>query len=167
MKRNLKKNYFLLFIVFLLTFLFTLYINSIIRDYNYIKVGISPLENTISKINLNELDITLSELNNGVIYIGNVHNKENKKLEKDILKKIKSNDLENYVYYCDISEELENSKYVNTLTRKFPNIKGDFKLSPALIYFKNGYAVEVIDSYERKITSEDLIYLTEKYQIGK
>ena len=88
MKRNLKKNYFLLFIVFLLTFLFTLYINSIIRDYNYIKVGISPLENTISKINLNELDITLSELNNGVIYIGNVHNKENKKLEKDILRVI-------------------------------------------------------------------------------
>ena len=165
--KNLKKNYVILFILFIATLLITLYINSIIRDYKYIKVNVSPLEGTISQINLNELDIALSELNNGIIYVGNIHNKENKRLEKDILRKIKNEDLENYVYYCDASNDLDNNKYINVLINKFPNIRNNLKVSPAFIYFKNGEAIEVIDSYDRKITSEDLLYLAKKYQIGK
>ena len=62
--KNLKKNYFLLLTIFIVTLLITLYINSIIRDYKYIKVDVSPLQDSISQINLNELDIALSELNN-------------------------------------------------------------------------------------------------------
>lgn len=164
--KSLKKNYFLLFILFIITLLITLYINSIIRDYKYIKVDVSPLEE-ITQINLNELDIALSELNNGIIYIGNIHNKENKRLERDILRKIKSEDLENYVYYCDVSNELNNNKYISILINNFPNIRNDLKLSPAFIYFKNGEIIEVIDSYEERVTSKDLLYLVEKYQIGK
>ena len=121
----------------------------------------------ITQINLNELDIALSELNNGIIYIGNIHNKENKRLERDILRKIKSEDLENYVYYCDVSNELNNNKYISILINNFPNIRNDLKLSPAFIYFKNGEIIEVIDSYEERVTSKDLLYLVEKYQIGK
>ena len=164
--KSLKKNYFLLFILFIITLLITLYINSIIRDYKYIKVDVSPLEE-ITQINLNELDIALSELNNGIIYIGNIHNKENKRLERDILRKIKSEDLENYVYYCDVSNELNNNKYISILINNFPNIRNDLKLSPAFIYFKNGEIIEVIDSYKERVTSKDLLYLVEKYQIGK
>lgn len=164
--KSLKKNYFLLFILFIITLLITLYINSIIRDYKYIKVDVSPLEE-ITQINLNELDIALSELNNGIIYIGNIHNKENKRLERDILRKIKSEDLENYIYYCDVSNELNNNKYISILINNFPNIRNDLKLSPAFIYFKNGEIIEVIDSYEERVTSKDLLYLVEKYQIGK
>ena len=86
--KNLKKNYFILIVTFILTLLITLYVNSIIRDYKYIKVDVSPLEGYISQINLSELDIALSELNNGIIYVGNTHSRENKRLERDILKKI-------------------------------------------------------------------------------
>lgn len=165
--KNLKRNYFLVFVILVVTLLLTLYINSLIRDYKYIKVDVSPLENSISQINLNELDIALSELNNGILYIENIHSRENKRLEKDILKKIKNENLENYVYYIDVSDELDNKKYINTLIKSFPDIKDDLKLSPAFIYFKNGEAIEVIDSYQEKITSKDLLYLVEKYQIGK
>jgi hypothetical protein len=165
--KNLKKNYFILIVTFILTLLITLYINSIIRDYKYIKVDVSPLEGSISQINLSELDIALSELNNGIIYVGNTHSRENKRLERDILKKIKNEDLENYVYYCDVSGDLDNNKYINILVNKFPNINRNLRVSPAFIYFKNGEAIEAIDSYNRQITSKDLLYLVQKYQIGK
>ena len=167
MKQSLKRNYLLLFIVLIITLFITLYVNSVIREYKYIKVDVSPLENSISQINLNELDLALLELNDGIIYVGNVHNRENKRLERDILRKIKTENLENYIYYCDVSDELDNNKYIDTLLAKFPNAKSYLQTSPAFIYFKNGEAIEVIDSSRQKLSSKDLIYLVEKYQLGK
>ena len=165
MKQGLKRNYFLLALALVITLLITLYINSIIREYKYIKVDVSPLEGSISQINLNELDLALLELNDGIIYVGNVHNRENKRLERDILRKVKSENIENYIYYCDVSNEL--NEYADALLKKFPNIGSYMQTSPAFIYFKNGEAIEVIDSSRQKLSAKDLLYLVEKYQIGK
>lgn len=167
MGKTAKKKYFLLIIILLSVIFLTIMVNNVIRNYNYIKNNNSPLETYISKVNIDELDIALSELNETILYISYNHNKDTLKLDKDLLKKIKLYNLENYVYYCDVTDKINNNKYIGDFINAFPDINGKLKNVPALAYFKNGELIEVINSNDKLINSEDLMYLVNKYQIGK
>lgn len=167
MKKITKKKYLLLIIVLLIVAFLTSVINNVIRNYKYVKADKSPLENYISKININELDMALSELNEIILYVSYNHDRDTGKLDRGILKKIKSNNLENYVYYCDVTNRLENNKYLSDFIITIPDINGKLKSVPALIYFKNKEVIEVINSNDKLISSDDLMYLVDKYEIGK
>ncbi len=163
----MKKNYLLLIILFIITITFSLFLNNFIRDYNYLKKGTSILEPHISKVSINELDMALTESNDVILYVGYNYDKNVRRLERDILKKIEIYNLENYVYYCDITDGLDNNKYIGDLISILPGINGKLKTAPALIYLKNKEVIEVVDSYNKLITSNDLEYLINKYQINK
>ncbi len=167
MKEIPKKKYLLLIIILIVTVILTAIFNNVIRNYNYIKGEQSPLETYISKVDIYELNIALSELNETILYISYNHDKNILKLDRELLKKIKIYNLENYVYYCDVSDKLESNKYIGDFIINFPTINGKLKKVPALVYFKNGEVVEVINSDNKFIDSEDLIYLVNKYNIGK
>ena len=104
MKKISKRNYFLLGIILVVTIILVIFINNIIRNYKYLKVEVSPLNSTISQININELDMALSELNEVILYVGNATTKENRKLERELLKKITSEDLESLVQKYQIGK---------------------------------------------------------------
>lgn len=163
----MKRNYLLLIILFIATVILVLFINNFIKNYNYLKKGTSILEPYISKVNINELDMALIESNDIILYIGYNYDKNVRRLERDILKKIEIYNLENYVYYCDVTDRLDNNKYIGDFISILPNINGKLKSAPAFIYLKNGEVIEVVDSNNRLITSEDLVYLVNKYQINK
>lgn len=165
-KISRRKSFLLIIILFVVAFL-TIAINNSIRNFNYLKTNKSPLEDYISKVNINELDIALSELNEIILYIGYNHSKDIRKLDREILKKIKANNLENYIYYCDVTDELNNNIYLGNLISLIPELNGKLKKVPALVYFKNSEVIEVINSTNKLIISEDLIYLVNKYKIGK
>ncbi len=167
MKKGTKKKYFILFIVLLVVIFLTMLVNNVIRNYNYVKADKSLLENFISKVNVNELDVALSELNETILYVSYNHDKNIVKLDRELLKKIKAYNLEDYVYYCNVTDRLEDNKYIGDFISKTPNINGKLKMVPALIYFKNGEVIEVVNSTDKLISSEDLIYLVNKYKIGK
>ena len=48
-----------------------------------------------------------------------------------------------------------------------PSLNGKLKKAPALIYFKNKDVIEVVNSADKNITADDLMYLIDKYEIGK
>lgn len=167
MKNKPKNRYFILITILIIMILLTSLINNVIRNYKYIKADKSLLENYISKVNIDELDIALSELNEIILYVSYNHDKNIIKLDRDILKKIKMYNLENYVYYCNVTDRLENYKYIGDFIVMNSSINGKLKKAPALIYFKNGEVIEIINSTNELITSEDLMYLIDKYEIGK
>lgn len=164
MKKITRKNYFVLGIVLLITIILVIFINNLIRDYKYMKAGITPLSMTLSQISINEIDIALTELNEAILIIGDAKTKENRKLERELLKKIKSENIENYVYYCNSSND---SNYLNRLNKELGKFSGRLNKTPAIIYFKNSEIVELIDSSVNELTSDDLEKLVLKYQIGK
>ncbi len=167
MKSVSKQKYFILIIILFIVVFLTMLINNVIRNYNYAKSDKSILESFISKVNINELNIALSELNEVILYVGYNHDKNLFKLDKNLLKKVRNYNLEDYVYYCNVTDRLEDYKYLGDFIKVNPNINGKLKKAPALIYFKNGEVIEVINSTDKLITSEDLIYLVNKYEIGK
>lgn len=167
MRKIPTKNYLLLAALTLFTILFVICINGFIKTYKFNKMNISPLTNNVSEVNKNELHLSLAESNQIILYVGYKNNNEIKKLEKEILKKIKSKNLNEYVIYYDVTEELKNDRYLDTLKSEFPNMKDLISKSPIFIYIKNGEAIEAIDSKEKLISIDDFNYLVDKYEVGK
>jgi hypothetical protein len=161
------RNYIILFIVIIFTIFLTFYIKNMIKSYNNAELSISPLHGNISEINTNEMDLTLSESNQVILYVSYINDVSVYKMEKKLLSKIKSKNLSDYIIYYNITDMLSNEKYIDILKSKLPDIKENIKKAPLLIYIKNGKGIEVINSTNNIIDSNDLMNLVNKYEIGK
>lgn len=166
MKKVPKKNYLLLGILTIFTVLMVICANQWIKMYKFNKMNVSPLVNNISKVNKNELHLSLAESNQIILYVGYRYDNNIRNLEKEILKRIKSKNLNEYVIYYDVTEELKNKRYLETLKNEFPHINNQLSTAPMLIYVKNGEAIELVDSSNRLINIDDFMYLIDKYQIS-
>lgn len=158
------KNYIILFAIAFLTVLLTFYIRKMVNTYNSEELSISPLHSNVSEVNTNELDLTLNESNQVILYVSYVNDASVYKMEKNLLSKIKSKNLSDYIIYYNITNE---NDYLDILKNKFKSIKNNIKKAPLLIYIKNGEGLEVINSTDQLIDVNDLSYLTSKYEIGK
>ncbi len=172
MKKELKKtiplkNYLILLIVAVLTVILTLYIREWIETYRENKISISPLSGDINEINTNELELTLNESNQVIIYVSYVNDLDVYNKERKLLKRIKSEQLSDYVIYYNVTDLLKENEYLNILKSKFSNLKSEIIKAPMFIYVKNGEAVEVINSDDNIVNDSELKYLTEKYEIGE
>lgn len=162
-----KKNYLLLMALTILTILLVLYANQWIKSYKFNKSNISPLVTNISQINKKELHLSLAESNQIILYVSYTGNNKIKRFENDLLKKIKSKNLNDYVIYYDITNELKNDEYLNILRTEFVQLKTKINKAPMLFYVKNGVAIEVADSNEELITMDEFEYLINKYKVGE
>lgn len=157
------KNYLIVFAVVLVTVFIVLYVNVWINAYKESKVTISPLVNNISEINGNELNVSLNEMNETILYVGYNGNSEVKNFEKQLLKRIKNKNLSDNVIYYNITSLLDNDEGLNVLRTAFANFDKSINKAPLLIYVKNGIAIEVVDSKEKMLTIDDFDYLIKKY----
>ena len=67
--------------------------------------------------------------------------------------------------YLDVSNYLDNNKYISILRKKFSNIEIDINRAPMFIYIKDGVAIEAIDSKEELVDYKVLNGLLIKYGI--
>lgn len=171
MKKELKKiplkNYLILLLIAVLTVLLTLYVKEWIETYKESEISISPLAGNVNEINTNELELILNESNQVILYVSYVNNLSVYNNEKNLLRKINSEELNDYIIYYNVTSLLEENEYLNVLKDKFSNIKDDIVKAPLFIYFKNGEGVEVINSKKELIGIKELVYLIEKYEIEK
>lgn len=172
MKKELKKsipfkNYLILFVIAILTVLLTLYIKEWIETYRENKISISPLSGNISEINTNELELTLNESNQIIIYVSYVNNLDVYNKERKLLKRIKSKQLSDYIIYYNVTNLLEGNEYLKILKSKFNSLKNEIIKAPMFIYVKNGEAIEVINSDDEVVNDKELEYLIKKYEIGE
>jgi hypothetical protein len=157
------KNYILYFMFILIVIVLSFYISAWIRNYNSIKTSVSYLEGKTYELNLNELQVSISEMNEAIVYIGYNGNSNIYKLEKDIYKKIKKENLLNNFVYINVSNY---DNYEEVLINELGN--GIDKIqAPLIIYFKNSFPVKVINSNNKKIISvNELNELIEFYDLG-
>ncbi len=172
MKKELKKvipakNYLILLVIAILTVLLTLYVKEWIETYRENKISISPLSGNINEINTNELELTLNESNQIIIYVSYVNDLDVYNKERKLLKKIKSEQLSDYIIYYNVTELLDGNEYLNILKTKFNNLKNEIVKAPMFIYVKNGEAIEVINSDDEIVNDKELEHLIDKYEIGE
>lgn len=161
------KNYFILLIVSIITVLLTIYINEWIKTYKQSKISTSPLVDCISEVSFDDLDVVLSESNKIILYIGYTGDKEIYNFEKKLVKQINKNNINDYVYYLDITEYVDNNEYINRLNEKFNFGTEKIRKAPMFIYFKNGEVTAIKESNRNMITSKNLLDMIDMFDIMK
>lgn len=159
------KNYILVAIIGIITVVLTLYINAWAKAYKENKISVSPFSGVIEEVNIKEINVTFSEMNEVVLYVGYTNNRKIYDMEERLLKYIKNHDLVEKFIYVDATEYLEKDEYLKILKNTFEEVKDEIKGAPALIYVKNGKAEKVINSTNGIINTYDVSSLNETYQL--
>ena len=152
------KNYFILLIICLVTIVATIYINAWIRTYK-VNSNVNPLIGEVQEITLSDLEATMSETNLAILYVAN---NDNFALNKEILKWVNADSVNDYFYYMNV-DVISQDECVKTLKEYFSNVKNEINSIPMFIYIKDGQAVKVIDSKDRELNINDFNILLHSY----
>lgn len=161
------KNYVIVVIMFLVTFLLVYYLYSWYKAYNEYQKEIPVIRNTLLEINSDEVDHYIKENADVVIYLCTASSNECRKYENNFKKLIEKKSLEESITYVNLSD-------VNTkeFTDKFNDsykYKKELKNNyPAIVIFKDGNVVDMVqgDSKE-KLTVSEVSKILKENKIGE
>lgn len=148
-----KKNYFIFFIVIVLSLLIAFYFRKWYKAYEDSYLSKSIVGNYLFQINYKELDNYLVENQIAIIYVSKVGNEKIRNFEKKFINAINQNDLKNKILYLDLSNYKgdTNDKYtINDMNiTSVPNISvfKNGKLDDIYVIDVDGYNMEKIISY--------------------
>ena len=161
-----KKNYIIVLVVSIFVILLALYVRVIyLNNKDNKDKSIFESENSlVSTINIDDIDFVISEASDMIIYIGYNGVPEIKNMERKLYREIVRNEYTDKVVYLNVSDLVDNKKYISKLKEKFPNIKGDISDAPMMVYIKNGEAVEAVNSEFKMVDYSVLEKLFIKYE---
>lgn len=148
-----KKNYFILFIVIVLSLLIAFYFRNWYKAYEDSYLSKSIVGNYLFEINYKELDNYLVENQSAIIYVSKVGNEKIRNFEKKFINAINQNDLKNKILYLDLSNYKGDTNDKYTINDKditsVPNISvfKNGKLDDIYVIDVDGYNMEKIISY--------------------
>ena len=158
------KNYILLGIVFIVSFLFIYYLYVWFDTYKEAKLNMPILNRYMEVINYNELDDYLIENPDSIIYVSVLENSEIREFEKQFKNIFKRNEIEKNILYMDITNDMnnvDNSKYningVSILDVPSIMVIDNGMLKSIYSISNNGYNVDMVREYINNInfSSED------------
>ena len=152
------KNYFILLIICLVTIVATIYINAWIKTYK-VNSNVNPLIGKVQEITLSDLEATMSETNLAILYVAN---NDNFALDKEILKRVNADSINDYFYYMNVNA-ISQEDCIKSLKEYFSDVKNEINSVPMLIYIKDGQAVKVIDSKDKKLNINDFNVILDNY----
>ena len=166
MKRKIdNKNYIILGIICIAAILITLFILKWIKDYDNKKMSISPLNDIVQSIKLDEINVVTSELNDVVLYIGYTGNKRLYISEERIKNYLNRHDFSNKFIYIDVTDKLDNKEYINIIKESL-NIDENTDIeAPSLIYIKNKEVIKVISNQTGYLYTDDITKLNLEYNL--
>ena len=133
-----KKNYLILGIILIVSFLLVYYLYMWVDVYNESKLNKPILDKYMEVINYNELDNYLVESPNAIIYVSVLENTEIRDFERKFKSILKKNQLKKEVLYMDITDELKNSAIKNEMISKYTINNLSIVNVPVILVIDNG-----------------------------
>lgn len=159
------KNYAYLFLIVISVVALTFYIRSWYNTYKAEKLETSPMENVVEKIDINEIRVTVSEMNEVLLYFGYLKNEKIHFMEQRILNFLKKEDLTSKLIYVDVTEYMSNNEYKNIISQAFPDSEIDPVL-PMILYVKSGKVIDNIKPEYGLIQTYQIKDLINKYDLS-
>ncbi len=127
-----KKNYIILALVLLISFLFIYYLYLWFDSYNEAKLNIPIMNKYMEVINYNELSDYLVENPDTIIYVSVLENSDIRNFEKKFKNLFKRHEIDKDILYMDITDEKKIDKSIYTI--------GDTSITdvPVIMVFDNG-----------------------------
>ena len=130
------KNYFVLFVILMGTFLLLFYLYSWFDKYEETLLSKRILDKYMSVINVNEIDDYLVENPDTILYVSELNNNKIREFEKLLKNKYKNNQINNTILYLDVTDISEKDKKYLEYKYYFNNM--NILNVPCLVVFKNG-----------------------------
>ena len=152
-----KKNYYILIGLLVGVVILTFSIVSICNAIKNNNVNSGYINRYVSEISYKELDTYLLEpASNTFVYITYTGNENIYKLEKSMKKLINNYELANNFIYVDVTEEMNNKNFMDSLNTKF-NYASKIEKLPVILYYKDGILTD-------KLKSENIIFNVADFQ---
>lgn len=160
------KNYIILLIIFLLTFLLVYYLHRFYVVYSDYQKETPIIRDTLPEITEPELEHYIQESPSSLIYMCTASDDTCRNFEKSFIKLIKKKNLSTHITYVNLSDSnLEqfttdfNNKYKYKL-----ELKNDY---PAIVSFEDNKARDIIqNSKKEKLNINDVAQFLKRNKIG-
>lgn len=160
------RNYFIVMVVSVLIIVVVLYARTFYLNYKNNKVNVSVFnDQKINQINSDDFDFALSEISSEIIlYVSYTGSSEIRNMESKLYKEIEKKNLTDKIIYWDVTNS-KNSEYIETLRKRFPEIRDQINSAPLFIYIKDGKGVEAMSSELKNVDYKVFNKLVSKYNI--
>ena len=161
-----KKNYFIVLVVSILVIVLSLYVRSFYLSYVASNSDSSIFASkSINQINMDDIDYAVNETTDSIMFISYNGDAKISNMERRLYREIEKKNINDRIIYLNITDYLENDKYLEILRNKFPSLAVDINKAPMFIYIKDGECSEVVDSSKELIDYKTLDTLLLKYGI--
>ena len=131
------KNYIILGVVILVTFLILYYLYMWLVAYNETRLNKPIIDKYMSVINYNELDDYLVENPGSIIYVSVLENQEIRDFEIEFKKALKKHKIEYDMLYLDLTDELKDENTSNEVKKKYVFNSLNLSDVPCVLIFQN------------------------------
>lgn len=167
MKKNKipTKNYIILFVISMIVVLLTFYISAWFKTYKIKKLETSPMEGIIEKLDIKEMKMSISEMNEVVLYFGYLNDEKIHEMEKRIISFAKREDIISKMIYIDITNYKAEDKYKEIIKETFTDLES-IPSAPMILYIKNGEVKDMIEPENGLIQTYQIKNLIDKYDLA-
>lgn len=113
------KNYLILGVVIIVSFLVLYYLYMWLVAYNETKLNKPIIDKYMSVINYNELDNYIVENPDSIIYVSVLENQEIRNFEIEFKKILRKNKIKYNMLYLNLTDELKDDKISNEIKKKY------------------------------------------------
>lgn len=160
------KNYVILVILFLLTFLLTYYIYRWYSVYSDYQNNIPVIKDSLVEITEEEMEHYISDNPTTTIYICTASDVNCRNFEKSFKKLVDQKSLKEYIAYVKLSDE-DSKNFIDRFNLNHPYKKSALSKYPALIYFEDGQISDIIqETTSEKLTITDVKQFIKRNKIG-
>lgn len=165
MNKNLK-NYFILFLIIVITCILSIYIFSWCKQYKDAKLEIPIITSVLSEVKYNNLDSVLQERSLIAIYVCTTKEKVCRSFESKFKIFIEQENLNNDITYLNIGDYSDEKDMLTKIYNKYKHEDLIKKINnyPTVLIFSNGKIIDFIsDDKNNKITIDSVEDLLEGY----
>ena len=132
------KNYVILGVVFVVTFLLLYYFYLWVDAYKESKVNMPILDKYMTVINYNELNNYVVENPNTLVYVSVLEDEEIRGFEKQLKNKFKKNKIKHDMLYMNITDNLLDDSVKSDMISNYSLSNLNITDVPCVLYFEDG-----------------------------
>ena len=160
------KNYVILLVLFLLTFLLVYYIYRWYVVYSDYQNNIPVIRDVLKEVTEEEMEHYIQETPSTTIYVCTASDTICRNFEKSFKKLIEQSSLKEYITYVNLTEE-DKEAFITNFNQNHPYKKVGLNNYPALIFFEDGEVSDILQADSQdNITISDVKNFLKRNKIG-
>lgn len=160
------KNYLLLLVLFIVTFLIVYYFYRWYVVYSEYQNDIPVIRDSLTEMTEEEMEHYVRETPTTTIYVCTASKTECRNFEKNFKKLVEKESLKEYIIYVNLDDQNKDT-FVERFNQNHPYKKSGLKDYPALIYFEDGEVSDILQASEdEELTISDVVDFIDSNEIG-